>query len=60
MGQKNITGINLQSIASGEKFALSFLKDKYSNVYDDLSNKDLTDHGGFKIATGGGIDHSRT
>jgi len=54
IGQKNTTGISLQRISSGDKFALSSLKNKYSNIYDDLSSKDLSDSGGFKIATGGG------
>jgi len=30
------------------------LKDKHSNIYDDLGDKDIKDTGGFKIATGGG------
>ncbi len=54
IGRENTAGISLQRIASGDKFALSSLKDKYSNIFDDLSSKDLSDQGGFKIATGGG------
>lgn len=54
IGDKNKTGISLHSISSGDKFTLSFLKDKLGNIYDDLSFKDLSDAGGFKIATGGG------
>ena len=54
VGAKNISGISLQKIASKDKFALSSLKDKYANIYDDLSAEDLKDAGGFKIATGGG------
>jgi putative DNA primase/helicase len=54
IGDKNKTGISLHSISAGDKFTLSFLKDKLGNVYDDLSFKDLQDAGGFKIATGGG------
>ncbi len=54
LGEKNISGISLHRIASKDKFALSSLKDKFSNVYDDLSSDDLKDLGGFKIATGGG------
>lgn len=53
-GEKNVSGISLQKIASKDKFALSSLKDKYVNIYDDLSADDLKDAGGFKIATGGG------
>lgn len=54
LGDKNIAGISLQRIASKDKFALASLKDKYGNLYDDLSSDDLKDAGGFKIATGGG------
>ena len=54
MGEKNVSGVSLQKIASKDKFALSSLKDKYINIYDDLSADDLKDAGGFKIATGGG------
>ncbi|MBT53764.1 MAG: hypothetical protein CMF72_10260 [Mameliella sp.] len=54
IGYKNTTGISLQRISAGDKFAIAALKDKMSNVFDDLSAKDLTDSGGFKIATGGG------
>lgn len=54
LGDKNIAGISLQRIASKDKFALASLKDRYANIYDDLSSDDLKDSGGFKIATGGG------
>ena len=54
LGEKNTTGINLQRISSGDKFGLSSLKNKYANIFDDLSAKDLVDSGGFKIATGSG------
>jgi len=55
LGKKeNTSGISLQRISSGDKFALSSLKDKFANIFDDLSAKDLSDSGGFKIATGGG------
>jgi len=54
IGEKNKTGISLHSISKGDKFTLSFLKDKLANIYDDLSFNDLKDAGGFKIATGGG------
>jgi len=55
MGQKNVSGISLQRIASKDKFSISFLKNKLANIYDDLSSDDLKDAGGFKIATGGGF-----
>ena len=54
LGDKNVSGISLQRIASKDKFALASLKNKYANIYDDLSTEDLKDAGGFKIATGGG------
>jgi|TARA_Y100000034_G_scaffold87714_1_gene105189 putative DNA primase/helicase len=54
IGELNTSGVSLQKIASKDKFALSYLKDKYTNIYDDLSVDDLKDAGGFKIATGGG------
>ncbi len=54
IGDKNKTGIPLQKITSGSEFTKIFLKNKHLNSYDDLSSKDLTDGGGFKIATGGG------
>ena len=54
IGRDNVSGISLQRISGNDKFALSSLKDRYSNIYDDLSSQDLKDGGGFKIATGGG------
>ncbi len=53
IGKSNICGLSLQKIASGDSFKLGFLKDKYANICDDLSAKDLTESGGFKMATGG-------
>ncbi len=54
IGEQNKTGLSLQKISSGNDFQKLSLKDKLSNVYDDLSSKDLSDGGNFKIATGGG------
>lgn len=54
LGEVNKSGISLQRITHNDKFGLSSLYNKYLNVYDDLSSKDLEDIGGFKIATGGG------
>lgn len=54
IGDKNITGIPLQDISRNNKFYLASLHNKYANIYDDLSFKDLNDAGGFKVATGGG------
>ena len=53
IGETNCSGISLQRISAGDKFALASLKDKLTNVFDDLSSRDLSS-GGFKIATGGG------
>ena len=54
IGERNRTGLSLQKITIGKSFDIMHLKDKYANTYDDLSSKDLSDNGGFKIATGGG------
>jgi P4 family phage/plasmid primase-like protien len=55
LGVQNIHGLSLQKICGSDKFALFFLKDKFVNIFDDLSSRDLQDAGGFKIATGGGF-----
>ena len=54
IGEKNKTGISLQNIGNGSEFIKLSLRDKHSNIYDDLSSKDINDGGNFKIATGGG------
>ena len=54
IGEKNKTGLSLQKISSGSDFTKLSLKNKHSNIYDDLSSKDLSDGGAFKVATGGG------
>lgn len=54
IGDKNKTGLSLQKITSGSDFTKLSLKEKHSNVFDDLSSKDLNDGGAFKVATGGG------
>lgn len=54
IGESNKTGLSLQKISSGSDFVKLSLKDKYSNIYDDLSSRDMNDGGNFKIATGGG------
>ena len=55
IGEFNKTGLSLQKISNGTDFNRLSLKDKYSNIYDDLSSKDLNDGGNFKVATGGGF-----
>lgn len=54
IGEKNKCGLSLQKISSGSDFTRFALKGKHSNVYDDLSSKDINDGGTFKVATGGG------
>lgn len=54
IGDSNKTGLSLQKITGGSDFTKLSLKNKHSNIYDDLSSKDLSDGGAFKVATGGG------
>jgi len=54
IGEKNKSGLSLQKISSGSDFTKLTLKNKHSNVYDDLSSNDVNNGGAFKIATGGG------
>lgn len=54
IGEKNKTGLSLQKITCGSDFTKLSLKNKHSNVFDDLSSNDLNDGGAFKVATGGG------
>jgi P4 family phage/plasmid primase-like protien len=53
LGEENISNVSLQKLSS-DKFALSNLFQKYANIYDDLSFKDINDNGIFKMLTGGG------
>lgn len=53
-GEKNVCGVSLQKMSS-DKFSCANLYNKYINLFDDLSFKDINDNGTFKIATGGGI-----
>ncbi len=53
-GASNVSGLSLQKLTH-DKFACAHLYEKYINIYDDLSSKDIEDNGAFKIATGGGI-----
>ncbi len=55
IGEQNKTGLSLQKISGGNDFIKLSLRDKHSNIYDDLSSKDLSDGGNFKVATGGGM-----
>lgn len=53
IGKENISSISLQKM-SGDKFSAAHLYEKHGNLVDELSAKDITDTGQFKIATGGG------
>lgn len=53
IGEKNVSGVSLQRIAT-DKFASSQLYLKYLNIFDDLSSRDVSDNGNFKIAVGSG------
>ncbi|MEA2088908.1 MAG: phage/plasmid primase, P4 family [Patescibacteria group bacterium] len=51
--EKNISGLNLQKIAT-DKFSTINLYKKYVNIHDDMSEKDISDTGNFKMLTGAG------
>ncbi len=55
IGEPNISGLSLQKLSSGEYFAMATLHRKHLNFFDELKAQDLTDPGGLKIATGGGM-----
>jgi P4 family phage/plasmid primase-like protien len=53
VGKENISGVSLEYLTSN-RFATSNLRDKFVNIYDDLSYKDVNDNGIFKMVTGNG------
>lgn len=53
LGTNNVSSISLHKMTS-DKFAAAHLYEKHGNVVDELSAKDISDTGNFKIATGGG------
>lgn len=53
LGASNISSVSLQKMTS-DKFAAAHLFEKHGNLVDELSAKDISDTGNFKIATGGG------
>lgn len=53
IGAENISAVSLHKMTS-DKFAAAHLYEKHGNIVDELSDKDVTDTGNFKIATGGG------
>ncbi len=53
LGKDNISSVTLQKMAS-DKFAAVHMHEKHGNLVDELSAKDISDTGSFKVATGGG------
>ncbi len=53
LGKENTSSVSLQKMAS-DKFSAAHLYNKHGNLVDELSAKDITDTGYFKMATGGG------
>ncbi len=53
VGKDNISSVPLQKMTV-DKFAAAHLYEKHANIVDELSDKDVTDTGNFKMATGGG------
>ena len=53
LGKENISSVSLQKMA-GDKFAGAHMYEKHGNLVDELSAKDISDTGNFKVATGGG------
>lgn len=53
LGKENISAVSLHKMSS-DKFAAAQLYEKHGNIVDELSAKDISDTGNFKIATGGG------
>jgi len=51
IGKENISGAGLQSLMT-DRFAKSALCDKYANICDELSARDMRDIGTFKELTG--------
>lgn len=53
VGKENTSGVSLQKMTS-DKFSAAQLYEKHANIVDELSAKDISDTGQFKMATGGG------
>jgi len=51
-GTKNTSGLNLQKIVKDNNFSKSSLYNKYVNLFDDMSSKDINEGGGLKMVTG--------
>lgn len=53
LGKENISSVSLQKMTS-DKFGAAQLFEKHGNIVDELSARDISDTGNFKIATGNG------
>ncbi len=53
LGKENVSSVSLHKMTA-DKFAAAHLYEKHGNVVDELSARDISDTGNFKIATGGG------
>lgn len=53
LGRENIASISLQKMTV-DKFSGAHLYEKHGNLVDELSARDISDTGAFKMATGGG------
>ncbi len=53
LGKENVSSVSLHKMTS-DKFAAAHLYEKHGNIVDELSARDISDTGNFKIATGGG------
>jgi len=53
IGKDNVSSVSLHKMSS-DKFAAAHLYKRHGNIVDELSAKDISDTGNFKIATGGG------
>lgn len=53
LGKENVSSVSLHKMSS-DKFAAAHLYEKHGNIVDELSARDISDTGNFKIATGGG------
>jgi P4 family phage/plasmid primase-like protien len=53
LGKENVSSVSLQKMTS-DRFSAAHLYEKHGNLVDELSARDISDTGNFKIATGGG------
>ena len=53
IGEENKSAVSLHKLAI-DKFAAAHMYEKHANIWDELSDSDITDTGSFKMSTGGG------